>query len=49
MHIEAYERLMMDVTKFDIDDVITTSGEGGSSDGPPAFDPKNPWEMPVGV
>ena len=45
---ETYERLDMDVTKFDVEDVITTSGEEPTG-GPPAFDPKNPWEMPVGV
>lgn len=27
MHIEAYERLKLDITKFDVEDVITTSGE----------------------
>lgn len=30
---ESYERLMMDVTEFDSEDVITTSGIGG----PPAY------------
>ncbi len=30
---ESYERLMMDVTEFDSEDVITTSGVGG----PPAY------------
>ena len=28
MNKETYERLMMDVTKFDVEDVITTSGVG---------------------
>lgn len=27
MHKEAYERLSLDVTRFDIEDVITTSGQ----------------------
>ena len=36
---ETYERLAMDVTEFDTDDVIATS--------PPVFDPDNEWEMPV--
>ena len=45
---ETYERLLMDVTEFDTEDVITTSGEQPTGT-PPAFDPKNPWEMPVGV
>lgn len=48
MHKEAYERLQMDVTKFDVEDIITTSGVD-PSDAPPTFDPDNPWEMPVGV
>ena len=46
MYKESYERLAMDVTKFDVEDVITTSGE---TSGPPVFDPDNPWEMPAGV
>ena len=29
---ETYERLTMDVTKFDVEDVITTSGVGPSTD-----------------
>ena len=54
---ETYERLTMDVTKFDVEDVITTSGVGpgpGPGPGPdpggnaPAFNPNNPWEMPAG-
>lgn len=27
MNKETYERLLMDVTEFDIEDIITTSGE----------------------
>ena len=47
---ETYERLAMDVTKFDVEDVITTSGvEPSPSQNPPAFDPTNPFEMPVGT
>ena len=30
---ESYERLMMDVTKFDAEDVITTSGIGPGGGG----------------
>lgn len=33
---ESYERLMMDVTEFDAEDVITTSGVGPAG-GPPAY------------
>lgn len=33
----------MDVTKFNTEDVITTSDTT-----PPVFNPENPWEMPVG-
>ena len=36
---ESYERLMMDVTKFDVEDVITTSGAGGN-------DPFEDYELP---
>ena len=54
MNKETYERLLMDVTEFDTEDVITTSGEGGGGgdtpggNTPPVFNP-DPWEMPVGV
>ena len=48
MNKETYERLAMDVTKFDVEDVITTSGTEPTG-APPTFDPDNPWEMPVGV
>ena len=47
MKKESYERLNMDVTTFDIEDVITTSGIGPGGDAP-AFDPNNRWEMPAG-
>ena len=54
MNKETYERLLMDVTEFDTEDVITTSGPGGDTPGPgpggntpPAFTSSN-WEMPVG-
>ena len=43
MNKETYERLLMDVTEFDAEDVITTSGITS-----PAFAPTNPWEIPVG-
>lgn len=52
---ETYERLFMDVTEFDAEDIITTSGEGGGGgttpggNTPPVFNPDNPWEMPVGM
>ena len=48
MNKEIYELLAMDVTKFDVEDVITTSGETPTGT-PPAFYSTNPWEMPVGV
>lgn len=48
MYKEAYERLNMDVTRFDVEDVITTSGEhGGGGTTPPPFVPGD-WEMPIG-
>lgn len=46
MKKENYERISLDITEFDVEDVITTSGTGGG-DNPPAFDPHNPWELPV--
>jgi len=56
MKKESYERLSLMITEFDAEDVITTSGIGpGPGPGPdpggdaPAFDPNNPWEMPVGL
>lgn len=44
MNKETYERLEMDVTKFDVEDVITTSGVGpgpgpGPGPTPPDYDP----------
>lgn len=45
MNKVTYERLKMDVTQFETEDVITTSGED-TPDIP--FNPNNPWEMPVG-
>ena len=57
MNKETYERLLMDVTRFDTEDIITTSGEGGGGGGegsgggggstPPSFVPTG-WELPVG-
>lgn len=57
MIYESYERLDMDVTRFDAEDVITTSGvgPGGSGGGPggnpgsdaPAF-PGDDWGIPLG-
>lgn len=45
---ESYERLTIDVTKFDVEDVITTSGIGPDphqQTPPPLGHTK--WEMPV--
>ena len=51
MSIETYERLEMDVTQFDAEDVITTSGIGGGSGSggsdAPGFD-GDPWGIPIG-
>ena len=44
MHIEAYERLKLDVTRFDTEDVITTSVIGPN---PPGFVPGE-YEQPGG-
>ena len=52
MNKETYERLLMDVTEFDTEDVITTSGVGpgpGPGSDAPDFAPGSKWEMPVGM
>lgn len=49
MNKETYERLLMDVTEFDTEDVITTSGIAPSGSTPPDLNPTNPWEMPVNM
>ena len=46
---ETYERLLMDVTEFDTEDVITTSGITPGGNTPPGFSPENQWEMPVNM
>ena len=47
MNKETYERLMMDVTKFDVEDVITTSGVGpGGGSGQPDFI-NDDWGVPL--
>ena len=43
MNKATYERLNMDVTKFDAEDVITTSGIGPGGNTPPNFS-TGPWE-----
>lgn len=45
---ETYERLAMDVTKFDVEDVITTSGITPGGNTPPELSPTG-WEMPVNM
>ncbi|WP_316638124.1 hypothetical protein [uncultured Ruminococcus sp.] len=49
MNKETYERLLMDVTEFDTEDVITTSGITPGGNTPPGFSPENQWEMPVNM
>ena len=52
MNKEAYERLMMDVTQFDAEDVITTSGigpGGGGSDPSWYWNPYEDGFMPNGM
>ena len=44
MNKETYERLMMDVTKFDVEDVITTSGVGPAP-GSGVNDPLDTYEL----
>ena len=49
MNKETYERLLMDVTEFDTEDIITTSGITPGGNTPPGFSPENQWEMPVNM
>ena len=50
---EAYERLSMDVTEFDVEDIITTSGVGPGggepTTDPTTTDPLDPYELPIGL
>lgn len=50
---EAYERLELDMTEFDVEDVITTSGVGpGGGDDEPSTEPTqplDPYELPIGL
>lgn len=48
MNKEPYERLMMDVTEFDAEDVITTSGggSGGGGGGGGSSDSFDNYELP---
>ena len=49
MNKETYERLLMDVTEFDTEDVITTSGVtpgGGGGSGQPDFI-NDDWGVPL--
>ena len=50
---EAYERLFLDVTQFDVEDIITTSGvgPGGGGDEPSTepTQPLDPYELPIGL
>lgn len=49
MNKDTYERLNMDVTEFDTEDVITTSGITPGGNTPPDFSPTGLWEMPVNM
>ena len=56
MNKEAYERVEMDVTEFDVEDVIMTSGIGPGGGGggtepstEPSTEPLSPYELPVGI
>lgn len=48
MNKEAYDRMIMNTTQFDEEDVIVTSGEEQQSDNPPVFTPDE-YEMPIGI
>ena len=47
MNKETYERLLMDVTEFDAEDVITTSGVGPDGGGGDSSDPWQSYELPL--
>ena len=47
MYKETYERLSMDVTKFDVEDVIVTSGEQPVT--PLHTFQAGTYELPVGI
>lgn len=49
---EAFERLELDVTEFDIEDIITTSGIGPGGGDEPSTEPTqplDPYELPIGL
>ena len=56
MNRETYERLEMNITRFDVEDVITTSAIGGSGgggagsggSGTPDFSFGGGYELPIG-
>lgn len=41
MNKETYERLLMDVTEFEAEDIITTSGETPPTPVPPPYNPED--------
>ena len=47
MNHETYERLSMDVTPFDAEDIITTSGAGGGSGGQSSDFVLGDYELPL--
>lgn len=49
MNKKVYERPVMDVTEFDVEDVITVSGmnPGGGDDNPNTPDSLSSYELPV--
>ena len=52
MKKESYERIILSITQFDTEDVITTSAAGGGSGSgggtPPSFAPTD-YEVPLGI
>lgn len=48
MNKETYERLLMDVTEFEAEDIITTSGETPPTPVPPPYNPGQN-ELPFGA
>ena len=56
MNKETYERSELEITAFDVEDIITTSGVGPGGGGggtepateQPTSEPLGPYELPVG-
>lgn len=48
MNKDIYERMILNITKFDVEDIIVTSGEEPGPSGPPAQN-TGEYEMPTSL